>query len=435
MTLDTSPAVSPPAPDAAPDIATPTPSPAPASPIAEAGAAFRSAASWGDVAPATERPAGEAPLAEATDATDATATAAEFTQDASGRWHRADGTYATAAESADLDGQAGLTAASPVAGDVEGAGAEEGDAEAQPDPIVVTIKGRNGEAVEIAVEDEQAAALLRANANDGMRREEFHRRIQAVESREAELREFEALLQTNPEAVILQHLPAEKQISLATALVAQHWDAIYAHLVGFEQDPTQRVSTAMQTQIAMRDQQQAFQTRVQQQQYLTELQGAVRALVPDGVDEAVAERFLNYAGQDLARAIQARGTAIAPADVPTLLAETLALFRFGTAEAGSPDAGHRSPAAPPPPPPARPVARLLAKPAPAPSATPRAPAPGAAPSSNATTVRRAVTAQRIAAAQPPAGAGAATVSRPALPANATLADVIAHQKKLKSWGG
>ena len=376
---------------------------APAAGIAEAGAALR-ASGWGEPAPepTTEPTPAEAPAEPA----EPTPTEGAFTQDESGKWHRPDGQFASAEEVAALD-------ALPPEGEPE--------AEPAPEPIVVKLRARDGSETEIEVTDPKVADLLRANHNDGMRRDEFQRRMETVESKEAELREFETALRTNPEAVILQRLPAERQVSLAVALVAQHWDAIADRLVQFDTNPTERVKQAMDTQIAIRDQATTTEQAIQTARYAASVERAVSALVPESVDDSTRERFLADAASDLARAIQANGRQpVAVEQIPTLLAPRLALYRF-----------EASPEVPAPAVPARPVARPLARPSAAPATAPTASV--AVPNPSAT-VRRTVQAQKIAAAIAPSGAGAATVKAPLIPATATLTEATAAMKKLSSWG-
>lgn len=384
-----------------------TPS-SPAAGIAEAGAALR-ATGW-DVpaepaAPVVaEAPAPETPVAEP----DATGEPT-YTMDDAGRWHRPDGKFADAEEIAKLD-------ALPV----EGAEIPAVPEEAQPEPIVVKLRARDGSDAEIEVTDEKVAELLRANHNDGMRREEFTRRMETVESKEAELREFETMLRTNPEAVILQRLPQDKKVAIATALVAELWDHIYPNLVGFEQDPTARVTAAMQSQLAIRDQQSQYQQAITTAQYSAKVYSTLHALVPESVDDATRDSFLADAASDVARAIEKNGKQPVPVEsLKQILAPRLALYRFQA----------ESPINPVPSQPARPVARPLTA---AKAAVPSVPVHDQAKAG--ATVRRTVQAQRIAAAIAPQGAGAATVKSPLVPSNADVTAAGQAMRTQKGWG-
>lgn len=388
---------------------------APATGFAEAGAALREAKTWADLAPKVEEPVADATATSPVDATEpaeATETQPDafeaFTMDEAGRLHRPDGTFADAGEV-----EAYNATVEPASVETEPAA----------EPILATVRTRDGKEIEFEVTDPDLAEAIRANHNDGMRRDEFRRRIESVEQKEAEVREFVTMLETNPEAVILQHLPSEKQISIATALIAQHWDAIYDRLLGFEQDPSARIQTAMDSQLAIRDQQATYQSRMQATKAAAEISRAVDVLIPAGVNPELEQQFWSDAQADLIRAANS-GQQVTPENVNTLLAARLRLY--------APLWGQAEPVAPPAPEvPKRPLARPVAKPSSAPAS---AVASVSASGNAGATVRRLVSAQRVAAAVPPAGAGAAPMSRPMVPTNATIEEASkALRKAGNSW--
>lgn len=410
-----------------PATGTPNTPTAPAPGIAEAGVALR--ANGFDVASvvpavpvvpvvdpaapvvpaAPVAPAAETPADPAADAT--------FTQDETGKWHRSDGSFANAEEIAALN-------ALPADGSADVAPPEE----PTPEPIVVALKGRRGEEREIEVTDPEIAELLRANANDGMRRDEFVRQSEAMAVDKAGIDEFKTAMRTNPEAVILNEIPPDKQIAVAVALIAQHWDAIAAQLVAFDTDPTERLKAAMATQHTIREQERSLATARSASAYSAQVYTAVNALVPATADETVREQFISDAAQDIARAIAANGKQPVAVDkIPELLARRVALYRF--TEASSPTAGTGAPAVTPP---ARPVARPLARPSTTSASVPSVPVPAQA--SAPALVRRTIKAQRIAAAVAPQGAGAATVKAPLIPSNADVTAASQTMRQQKGWG-
>lgn len=391
-------------------------------PYAGAGATLRAQGAWGT--PEAEQPTPEpktdaeidaAVLATEPPAEQATETPAPsfdgYTVDAEQRLHRPDGTFADASE---IDAyNASVTDPAP-----------ESAAPETPEPIIVPIKGRDGAEVEIEVTDERVAEALRANAKDGLRGEEYRKKLAVVEEHLAEKRAFETMMETNPEGLILQHLPLDKQVSLAVALVAQHWDALAPHLVKFDSEPTSRIAEAANAQIRMRDQQKAYESLSAQQKYAVQLESAARALIPEHVPDDVAEQFLADAGRDLGAAMQTRGM-VPVEDVKSVLQRRLTLYGFD-----KPASGAASTAGSVPAPLTRPLARAVSRPAGQGSTATATVTAGA---NAGAAVRRAVTAQKVAAAVPPAGAGAATVRAPLVPPNADIKQASAALKKQRSW--
>jgi len=328
---------------------------------------------------------------------------AQWSVDAEGRLHRADGSYANAEE---IDAYNASIPQEPTAPQ---------ETTETPQPIIVTVKGRDGSDVEIEVADEKVAEALRANARDGLRGEEYRKKMAAAEEYLAERRAFETMIEKNPEVLILQHLPEDKQASLAVALVAKHWDTIAPHLIKFDTDASTRIAEAANAQIRMRDQQRDYEQLTAQQRYGVQLESAVRALVPDGTPDDVVDDFLQVAALKLGNAVRSTGRPVPVEDVSKVLKHDLSRYGFD-----KPAPEPKVPA-----PVRRPVARAVNRPAA--TTAPTVTNPGA-------TVRRTVTAQRIAAATPPQGAGAATVKAPLVPTTASIAEASQALRKQGSWG-
>lgn len=390
-------------PDSPADPTTPAPS------LSDASAALKGKTSWDEVAApeqttpaetATETPA-EAPTAESADALQG------FTLDAEGRLHRKDGTYASQAEVDQWNADA-----QPAPAKQEEAPADE------PQPIVVAIRGRDGRDVEIEVTDEATAEALRTNHREGMRAAEFNRRMAEVQAKEEEFRAFEMMIEQNPEGVILRHLPEEKQDALLVALLARRWDAIAPQLVKFDSDPTARAAEMINTQRRIEAQDGQFSSARAKAEYGKQVYTETVKLIPEHVDEATQQRFLADAGRDIEAAIrQNAGNAVPLETIKTLLAPRIALYGF---DKPAPSAATPTTTSTPKRPLARPVVSAPQ------SAAPVTADPGAA-------IRRTVTAQRIAAATPPQGAGAAPVRQPLAPPNATVTDASRALKRAKSW--
>lgn len=401
--------------DAALGAETPTEPTTPAPSLTEASSSLKGKTSWeevftpaaADAAPetTTETPA-EAPAAESADALSG------FTLDAEGRLHRKDGTYASQAE---VDQWNSSAEQAPPAAEQQ---PEQPKAE-EPQPIVVAIRGRDGKDLEIEVTDEQTAEALRTNHREGMRAAEFNRRMAEVQAKEEEFRAFEMMIEQNPEGVILRHLPEEKQDALLVALLARRWDAIAPQLVKFDSDPTARAAEMINTQRRIEAQDGQFSSAKAKAEYGKQVYTETVKLIPEHVDEATQQRFLADAGRDIEAAIrQNAGNAVPLETIKTLLAPRIALYGFDRPQ------GATTPSASTPSTPKRPLARPVVS-APQ-SAAPVTVDPGAA-------IRRTVTAQRIAAATPPQGAGAAPVRQPLTPPNVSVTDASRALKRAKSW--
>jgi len=302
-------------------------------------------------------------------------------------------------------------------------------AQSQPTgPIVITLKARDGSEREIEAADEETAEILRANAKDGLRGEEYRRKMQAVEEHLAERRVFEQVMESNPEALILQHLPADKQLALAKALIAKHWDELAPDLVKYDGDASKRAEDAANADRRSRESQGTLTQTRERERYIVSMEQATRSLIPDHIDDATAEQFLADAGLDLGRAVTQMGRPVEPQDVKSVLAKRLALYGFDKPAPGvnGADADARSAE-----PPKRPIARAVNKPGAGVTAQPTA-GVKASPDAGAA-VRRAVTAQRVAASVPPPGAGAATLRIPMVPPGTTIEQASQALRKLGSW--
>lgn len=420
--------------------------PTPAPSFTDAGAALKQAKSWADVPGLTPDPAGvgeavsggeddEPPpeqQPEGQQAAPETPTgdqAPEFVQDAEGKWHRADGTFATVDEIAQIDAELAAQAADDTA-KAEQAKQAELAAKAN----TVTLRRRDGTTRDVIVDDPELAEEIRANYNDGMRGKDFREKAAAVDAKLAQFKQLDALLDTNPEAFVAQSLSPEQKVRLATQLLAEHFDELVPIIQGFDQNPSERIKTTAEAQRRLREQQSEFNTLVQAQAQAKDVRMAVEALLPEALDHETAGQFWADASADLQRAI-ARGEAVTAQTVPALLQSRLKLYGI-TAPAGQASAS---------------VPRVtLASPAQTPPATGTTPAASTGNSSVAQPANDAAkaladaerTQRRIrltqaarsrAAAVPPAGAGAAPLRLPPVAPNASIEEASQSLKKLKHW--
>lgn len=402
-------------------LTTPATPATPAAPVTPAPVdVLKQATSWDDVKFETPTPPTdgmsvtdgadepETPVAAAEDPTDG----AEFVQDETGRWHRGDGTMASAEEIAQIEAQIASEAAPPEAP------AEE----AQPTENVVTLKRRDGSTREVVIDDPELADEIRANANDGMRGREYREKVAALDARLAQFNKMDALLQKNPEAVVRESLSREQKINLGVMLLAEHFDDLIPAINEYNTNPSARIAATAEAQLRMKTQTDEFNSFTAAQNAAAEVRAAVAKLIPENVAEDVAQAFWTDASRDCQEAM-ARGENVGPSTVAGLLANRLKLYGF---------APSASPAA------SRP--RIALKPS-APSAAASAVAQPANDAAKALADAKA-TQKRIqlrqqqrnnAAAVPPVGAGAAPVRMPAIQPGSDIKSAGQQLRKLSSW--
>jgi hypothetical protein len=413
LTTPVAPVVTPVAPTAAaatPLIATPKS-------LTEGNAAMRAAGSWDDVKFAA---AGATDGSEETDAavvadlagepaTDA-GDGPEFVQDEQQRWHRADGTFATADEIAQITAQIAAEAA-PV------------DDPAAPKPEhVVQLRRRDGTTRDVVIEDPELAEEIRTNANDGMRRREFLGAKAAVEARESVIAQAESMIEHNPEGFVKQNLTDEQQVRLGVMLLSRHFDALVPIIQKFDQDPNSRFAATAESEQLIRTQSDQLTTLRASQTAAATVRQAVAALIPDTADQTTADEFWSLASILCVQATN-RGERVTPETVPQILASTLK--RFGFDGAGSSPAPASMP-------------RIISAPStstPSPAAQPANTAAKALADAKAVQKRiRLRQQQRInAAAVPPAGAGAAPVRVPAIAPGTSIKDASKPLKAMNGW--
>jgi hypothetical protein len=114
------------------------------------------------------------------------------------------------------------------ADDAEGGEAEETvegeEAEgAAEEKLRVTLKGRNpdDQPIEFIAPDEESAERLRQNVRDGLRRDEFNRRVEGVAQREEEIAYVNHRLKHDPGGFITERIPADVQEEVLERLLLQ----------------------------------------------------------------------------------------------------------------------------------------------------------------------------------------------------------------------
>lgn len=345
-------------------------------------------------APAAEAtaaaPEGEAPTEAAT------ATEPQW-DEAAGRWRDpGTGNFVAAPE-----GQEAGPTATEVAADVpsEEAGAEETPAE---DANLITVplpNPRGGEDLAVDVDDPEVAEAVRHLVNNGMRREEFKRRMESVEQKESEQRELVARIQYAPESIV-DALSPENRARFASYLLAQDFDRLLPMLQSWAENDITRQQALLYSQQQAFTSRQQFESAVATQRQERQIMRAVENLIPDHATPADADDFRQAAIARLT-AVTQQGGDVRPETVAQHLDRDVR--RFGFLPPADPDPS-RTPS--------------LVPTQPAPSAR-SAPAPADVKArADATQQRLAQVAKQRQAAAPiaPRGAGAApatTIPRPA----------------------
>lgn len=309
-----------------------------------------------------------------------------FTQDAEGKWHRPDGTFATAEEVAQLDAPA------------ETAVPDEQAAEPPSAATIALPAVRDGQQpVEIEIDDPDVADRIRFALNNGMRRDEYNRQKQAFDRKEQEWREFQAILRTAPERVV-DRMPPDTRRRTLQYLLANEFDGMRETVAQWYNDP----HALRAAQLDLREQHQMTDHELQQvltaERRAMELMSAARALVPPHATVEDEQDFLRDAEAALAALIQA-GQPLTAETVPQHLARHVRRYRFNeaTGRVDTPDATAKQSSVS-----ARPIGEKALGLAEAKRVQAR--------------IKHRVQTQKVAAATAPAGTGAVPAARPAPPA-------------------
>lgn len=331
-------------------------------------------------------------------------------------------------EDTDLEGRAAVDEAKEGADADEEQKDDEGD---ESELIKVTLPGlaeRGEEDLDIEVDDPAIAERLRRLKNEGIRAREVGKRIAEVEDREAQLDAYREAIEHDPISFHLEQMTVDKQLEVARALILEHLDVLQPDIDKLIEDPKARLDAQRKQLNDLK----ASRTKLEEsraiKQHVKHCMRAVDKLIPEGVDRDTAQEFVRDARQQMAEAAR-RGERVSPETIPALLARRVKLYGF--------DKKPAPPAAPAPKgsktPPAKPAAKAeppKAKPVGEKAAKIAAGEKSKAPVSPQARVRRSQNARNAGSKVAPAGAGAAPVQLPAVPAEAE-ADVASMTKYLR----
>lgn len=285
-------------------------------------------------------------------------------------------------------------------------------------PARVTLPGigdRGEEDLDIEVSDPVVAERLERLRNDGLRRQEYNRRVEQLTERESAVREFSTLLQQDPVGLVLTRLSPDTKAQVARALLIEHMETLAPEFERLS-DPDARRRDQVELRDRMADKQKEVTEYNRRLDYSRRCINAAAALVPEHIPDDTRSQFLRDAERDLVDAAN-RGEQITPDTVPNLIKERVRLYAFGAALSQSsstiPASGNRSvPAGAVPGAPPVATARPLNDRA-------QAITTEQARAAQARIQRTQVVRDRAAAVSPP-GVGVATVSAPVVPVDADI---------------
>jgi len=227
-------------------------------------------------------------------------------------------------------------------GDTEGGDDAAGDdPDAKPETVVVDIPGRReGETVQIEVNDPELAERLKQLANNGMRRTEFNTQAEALRTKSAEIKQFEDRLSTDPSGLILDKATPETRETIVRDILLSDPALLSKVLDQFneiDRDPNARVAATAQME---RDA--AIRARAADKhaadidayaQDANEIMKAVEALIPQDAVDSNVEAFLEDAIGFLEFKASKEGSAtVNPGNIKNLLETRLRLHGItGTA--------------------------------------------------------------------------------------------------------
>lgn len=227
------------------------------------------------------------------------------------------------AEAAPVDPAAPLDPSAPVP---EGKPVE-GEVEAEAPGEVVTLTDRNGKEIEVEVSDPELAEAIRMTKNNGMRKEEFNRRIAPVEQKEAELRAFEIMLRTAPESVVDTMHPEIRKRTLLH-LLASDWEDVYPTLLDWSQNDLARKEYKVDAKEQMSTARQQAQHQITEGTRVATIQRAIESLIPAHASVEEANEFFTAAAAHVGAVDNQRGNALRAEDVAPLLSGYLRRWGF-----------------------------------------------------------------------------------------------------------
>lgn len=203
-----------------------------------------------------------------------------------------------------------------------------------PAPETITFTDRNGNEVTVEVSDPDIAEVLKATKNDGMRKQEFHRRIEAVQTKEQEFRAFEIMLQTTPETVV-DHMSPDVKLRTLQYLLASNFDDVAPLIAQWYGDKgTAEYITRKEALLGMKEHlsasQLAGQAQLAESVRRDKIGREIDALIPETASPEDSQDFFTAAAAHLGAVESQRGHALTPSEVAPLLERFRTRFGFSS---------------------------------------------------------------------------------------------------------
>lgn len=163
-----------------------------------------------------------------------------------------------------------------------------------------------GEDVTIDVDDPEVAELVQHYKNNGMRREEFNKRIASVEQKESDFREFQARLEHTPESIVDTLSPENRQ-RFTTYILAQEFDRLLPMLQQWAENDLTRQQALLGAQQRAFLSQQNLNASLAAQRSERAVLKAIDTLIPDHASPADADDFRQVAIARLTAVAQSGG--------------------------------------------------------------------------------------------------------------------------------
>lgn len=191
----------------------------------------------------------------------------------------------------------------------------------------VVLKDRNGVEKEIDVSDPKIAEILRANANDGMRKMEYLREKKSLDEKQAQLNEIHVQLKAAPESIV-NLMDDATQLRALEWLLVNRWNDVQEKLEKWYGDPQDR----REAQLNMREKLDTSTREAKQQLAVMNqrmaVATAIESLIPENATQEDAQDFYDAVAARLGAVENQRKRAIHPDEVPELAERFRARYGF-----------------------------------------------------------------------------------------------------------
>lgn len=205
--------------------------------------------------------------------------------------------------------------------------------------IVLAGHGERGEKdIEVEIDDPEIADRLERLSKDGLRRRQFDERMKKVDARVAELRTVDQALERDPVGYAINRMTPVRQVEVAKAILTERWDELVPFIQELDGGDAARLRLRIELRDKLTENSKAASATAEREQYIADVMGAVRALVPEGTDDETGDQFMADADQDLAREANA-GRKVTVAAVAKILERRMKMYGFEPPADGASESG------------------------------------------------------------------------------------------------